>query len=151
MLTYKELYVEDALSFCINKLWILKNHDSEGPCTNKILVPNGCFNIAFINGQGVNSKFVNHVIELKQGIYFFGQATQSVTIEIMPGTKLNMVQIFPWTASMFVNYDMNLCTNNVIPFKNINNDFEYEAGKIDKKDEYQISFFLHDQFNNFIF
>ena len=92
----------------------------------------------------------SRVIELKEGIYFCGQATQSVTIEILPDTKLNMVQIFPWTASMFGNYDMNLCTNNVIPFRNINQDFEYEAGKIDKNDEYRISSFLHDQFNNFI-
>jgi len=150
MLTYKELYVKDSLSFCINKLWILENFDSKGESANKTLVPNGCFNIAFINGQGVFAKFGNNVIELKEGIFFCGQATQSVTIEIMPDTKLNMVQIFPWTASMLGNYDMNLCTNNVIPLIRINQDFEYEAGKIDKSDEYLISNFLHDQFNKFL-
>jgi AraC-like DNA-binding protein len=150
MITYKELYVKDPLSYYINKLWILENRDSNGVHAYKTLVPNGCFNIAFINGQGVLAKFDTHVIELKKGIYFCGQATHSVNIEIMPDTKLNMVQVFPWTASLFVNCNMNLCTNNVIPIKEINNDFEFEARKIDKNDEYQISSFLHDQFNNFI-
>lgn len=68
MLTNKELYVQNTLSFCINKLWILENFDSEGESANKTLVPNGCFNIAFINGQGVLARFDNHVIELKEHI-----------------------------------------------------------------------------------
>ena len=151
MLTYKELYVEGYLSFCISKLWILENTNDEGVCANKTLVPNGCFNIAFINGQGVLATFGDRVIELKEGIYFCGQATHSVAIEIMPGTKLNMIQVFPWTASMFIDCEMNLCTNNVIPFKEINSDFEYAAGKINKHNEYEVLSFLQDQFKSFIF
>lgn len=58
---------------------MLENFDCEGESANKTLVPNGCFNIAFINGQGVYAKFGSHFIELKEGIFFCGQATQSVT------------------------------------------------------------------------
>jgi len=151
MLTYKELYVEGVLSFCISKLWVLENPDTDGACENKTLVPNGCFNIAFINGKGVLATFGDRVIVLNKGIYFCGQATYSVPIEIIPGTKLNMIQVFPWTASMFIDCEMSLCTNNVIPFKEINSGFEYEAGKINRNDEYEVLSFLQDQFSNFIF
>jgi len=150
MFTYKEVYVRESLSFLINKIWVLETNGAKDPDGNKTLVPNGCFNIAFITGQGVTAKWGKDVIDLKKGIYFCGQATQSVDIVILPGTKVNMVQIFPWTISMFTDFNMKLCRNKIIPINYINKDFECEANEINHGDENQIMDFLDNRFKCFL-
>lgn len=148
MFEYKELSVNDSLNFSINKLWIFENHDTNAIEANKTIVPNGCFNIAFITGSGAVVTFKKEVIKLKQGLYFCGQATQSVPVDILPETKVIMVQLFPWSLSMFTNYDMVQCRNKIIPISYINKDFEHEAGAIDQGDENIILKFLDDRYNS---
>jgi AraC-like DNA-binding protein len=150
MFTYKELYVSESLSFFINKIWVLETSGTKDLDGNKTLVPNGCFNIAFITGQGVTAKWGKDVIDLNKGIYFCGQATQSVDIEILPGTKVNMVQIFPWTVSMFTDFNMKLCRNKIIPINYINKDFEREAKEINHSDENHIMDFLDNRLKSFL-
>lgn len=150
MFTYKEVYVRESLAFFINKIWVLETNATKDLDGNKTLVPNGCFNIAFITGQGVTAKFGKDVIDLKKGIYFCGQATHSVDIVILPGTKVNMVQVFPWTISMFTEFNMKLCRNKIIPINYINKDFEREANEINHGDENLIMDFLDNRFNCFL-
>ena len=150
MFEYKELSVTDSLKFSINKLWIFINHDTKAIEANKTIVPNGFFNIAFITGKGALVAFNKEVLELKQGIYFCGQATQSVSVDILPATKVIMVQIFPWSASMFTDFDMKECRNKIVPIHSINKDFECEANDIDHTDEQTILHFLHERFKSFL-
>lgn len=150
MFAYKELFVKESLAFYVNKIWILDNYDNNTRDANKTIVPNGFFNIAFISGQGAVAKFSREVIRLKQGIHFCGQADSAVSVDILPHTRVNMVQLFPWTASMFINYNMKLCTNKIIAFRNLNMDFENEAGKIDYCDETSVLNFINDRFYDFL-
>jgi len=150
MFEYNELSVNDSLKFSINKLWVFENRDNNAIEANKAIVPNGCFNIAFITGRGAEIAFNKEVEELKQGIYFCGQATHSVAVDLLPQTKVIMVQLFPWTLSMFTDYDMVQCRNKVLPINYINKDFESEAVAIDQGDENIILKFLQDRFNNFL-
>jgi len=150
MFEYKELSVNDSLKFSINKLWIFINHDTQAIEANKTIVPNGFFNIAFVTGKGALVTFNNEVTELKQGIYFCGQATKSVGVDILPATKVIMVQLFPWSASMFSDFDMKECRNKIAPINQINKDFESEAGIGRHGDENNILDFLHERFNDFL-
>lgn len=150
MFEYKELGVNDSLKFSINKLWIFINHDTQAIEANKTIVPNGFFNIAFITGKGALVTFDKEVVELKQGIYFCGQATQSVRVDIFPSTKVIMVQLFPWTASMFSDFNMKECRNKIVPINRINKDFEREACTISRDNEENIKDFLHVWFNDFL-
>jgi AraC-like DNA-binding protein len=150
MFEYKELSVTDSLKFSINKLWIFINHDAKVIEADKTIVPNGFFNIAFITGKGALVTFNKEVAELKHGIYFCGQATQSVSVDILPATKVIMVQIFPWSASMFTDFDMKECRNEIVPINQINKDFEREAGIVSQGDENDVLDFLHEKFNDFL-
>ncbi len=150
MFEYKELSVTESLKSSINKLWIFINHDTKAIEANKTIVPNGFFNIAFITGKGAMVTFNTEVTELKHGIYFCGQATQSVSVDILPATKVIMVQLFPWTASMFTDFDMKECRNKIVPINRINKDFESEAGTVSQDDENNVLDFLHEQFNDFL-
>lgn len=150
MFEYKELSVSDSLESSINKLWIFINHDTKAIEANKTIVPNGFFNVAFITGKGALVTFNKEVAELKHGIYFCGQATQSVSVDILPATKVIMVQLFPWSASMFTDFDMKECRNKIVPIVSINKDFEGEASNINYSDEHTILNFLHKRFNYFL-
>lgn len=150
MFEYKELSVNDSLKFSINKLWIFINHDTQAIEANKTIVPNGFFNIAFITGKGALVTFNKEVVELKQGIYFCGQATQSVGVDILPETKVIMVQLFPWSASMFTDFDMKECRNKIIPINRINKDFESGAITVSQGEENEVLDFLNGRFNDFL-
>ncbi len=150
MFEYKELSVNDSLKFSINKLWVFINHDLKAIEANKTIVPNGFFNIAFITGKGALVTFNTEAVKLKQGIYFCGQATKSVAVDILPDTKVSMVQLFPWSASMFTDFNMNECKNKIVPINYVNKDFEREANNINQGNEHSILNFLHDRFNSFL-
>jgi len=150
MFKYKELSVDDSLKFSVNKLWIFETSDNKAIEETKTIVPNGCFNIGFVTGRGAVVGTSREVVELTQGIFFCGQATQSVTVDLMPETKVIMVQLFAWAASMFTDFEMVQCRNKIIPISFINKDFEREAGDIDRSDENIILKFLHERFNSFL-
>ena len=151
MFKYKEFIINESLAYYIKKIWILDNLSNPLPENNRTIVPNGCFNIAFIAGQGAIVYIDQKPLRLNQGIYFCGQATQSVIVDILPATKVNMVQLFPWAISMFTNYDMRLCKRKIIPLKNINEEFENGASLLNTFDENQILAYLHNQFTDFLF
>jgi len=56
----------------------------------------------------ISAKFGKHIIQIKRGVCFYGQTTQSITIEILPDTKLIKIQTFPYAVLMFISYPMNL-------------------------------------------
>ncbi len=150
MYIYNELSVNDSLVYYIKRIWIFDNHTISLSVTKKTIVPNGCFNIAFITGQGSVVYIDKKPLRLNAGYYFCGQATKSVIVDILPATKINTVQLFPWVMSMLTDSDMKLCRDRIIPLKTINKAFENEASGLNLFDENQLLDFL-DHFTDFLF
>lgn len=114
MFRYDEYYVPNSLSFLIKKLWTLNNINNFKSISNKSVLPNGCFNIAFITGKGFTIKNTNGKTHLTEGVYFFGQMTELLQIDIYPHSKATMVQLYPWTLVHFSAEDMNMHINKFI-------------------------------------
>ncbi len=115
MFKYEEYYMKKELSHFIKKLWTLDNLANPSTVPGKAILPNGCFNIAIIEGKGL---FVRHKTWEKHfdpGVYFCGQATEAVTIDIFPHTKATMVQLYAWTPVHFDLSDMSGLTNSIVP------------------------------------
>lgn len=102
MFHYLEFAIQDQSAFFIKKLWTLDNSTNQQPVLQKSILPNGCFNIAIINGQGVLVRHQNAAKQLTKGVYYCGQMTKAIQVDIMPGTKATMIQLFPWTPVHFL-------------------------------------------------
>ncbi|MFY1046667.1 helix-turn-helix domain-containing protein [Chryseobacterium sp. GP-SGM7] len=125
---YNEYYVSGKSVNFIKKLWILNNSEDLPPILNKSVPPNGCFTIAIIQGSGLNIKHKGQTKNLPEGIYFCGQITEKLSIDILSATKATMIQLFPWTPACFGISDAHLFTdkiclaNELIHFKELNLD-----------------------------
>lgn len=116
---YSEYKVNQLLSPYIKKLWTLDNLDNPQDVTNKSVLPNGCFNIPFVQGNGMTVRNKFRTTELTEGIYFCGQATEAVDVVIKTNTKATMVQLHPWTPVHFSPLNMELFNDAIIPIKEI--------------------------------
>ena len=113
MFKYQEHEVNDALSPFIKKLWILNNADNHLAVLNKSILPNGCFNIAIIEGIGFTVRHNERIDVLGAGVYFCGQSTYVVSIDAFPFSKATMVQLYPWTPVHFTSQELSPYTNMV--------------------------------------
>ncbi|WP_281321744.1 helix-turn-helix domain-containing protein [Flavobacterium aestivum] len=123
---YSEYYVSKKCERFVNKIWCLDNSTGETPIENKLIVPNGSFNLAIISGKSAEVHTSKKKYVLNQGIYFSSQMTNTVLINIEPKTKITIVQFHAWTISMFPKYDLSNFSNAIIkinqrdlPFKDI--------------------------------
>lgn len=116
MFRYSEYAVCGYPSFFIKKLWTLDNTTNPLAVEQKSILPNGCFNIAIINGQGISVRHQGKDFHLERGVYFCGQMTKALKVAILSGTKATMIQLFPWTPVYFLlRLDLSPFTNSVIP------------------------------------
>lgn len=115
MFKYEEYYVKKEVSHFVKKLWTLDNLANPSAVPGKAILPNGCFNIAVIEGNGIFVKHREWEKHLDEGVYFCGQATEAVTIDISPNTKATMVQLHAWTPVHFVISDISALTNSIVP------------------------------------
>ena len=106
MFNYSEYRVSKGMSFFVKKIWTLDNLNERSIVMDKAALPNGCFNIAIIRGKGLDITHKEKLIQLKKGIYFCGQMTESLSIEIHPYSRATMIQLFPWTPVCFTDLDM---------------------------------------------
>lgn len=114
MLTYKEHKVKADLAAYIKKIWVIDNSKNENAELGKAVLPNGCFNIAVVIGKGATIITRKSTFHLKEGIYFCGQMTKSVLVDICPSTKISIVQLFAWSPSQFTSLDMSLYTDSLV-------------------------------------
>jgi AraC-like DNA-binding protein len=112
---YQEYYVNGSIAHFIKKLWILNNQEDQPSILNKGVPPNGCFTIAIVQGEGLNIRHKNQSKKLSEGIYFCGQITETMYIDIYSGTKATMIQLFPWTPVHFGISDAYLFTDHICP------------------------------------
>lgn len=112
---YDEYHVNGTIANFIKKLWILENPESHPNLLDKGVPPNGCFTIAIIQGIGLHIKHKDHTKKLSEGIYFCGQITETISIDVLSGTKATMIQLFPWTPAHFGISDSHLFTDHICP------------------------------------
>jgi len=116
---YDEYYVNGNIANFIKKLWILDNPENHPLLLNKGVPPNGCFTIAIIQGNGLSMRHKDHTKRLYTGVYFCGQITETISIDVLSGTKATMIQLFPWTPPHFGISNSHLFTDNICPANEI--------------------------------
>ena len=132
MQLYSEHYVNPKTERFVNKIWCLDNSIGESSIENKLVLPNGCFNLAFVTGNSIEVHTSKAKYEMNAGVYFCSQMTNKVLVNIHPKTKVTIVQLHTWTLSMFPKFDLSNFTDSIIkinpdelPFKiQIDSDIE---------------------------
>lgn len=126
---YSEHYVTQKAERFVNKIWCLDNFLGESSIENKLVLPNGCFNLAIVTGNAIEVHTSRNKYEMNEGFYFCSQMTNKVLVNMQPKTKVTILQLHAWTLSMFPKYDLSDFTDSIIkihpeelPFKiNIDN------------------------------
>lgn len=130
MQLYSEHYVSKNCERFVNKIWCLDNSIGESLIENKLVLPNGCFNLAIVSGNAIEVHTSKNKYVMNEGFYFCSQMTNKVLVNIQPKTKVTIIQLHAWTLSFFPKYDLNNFTDSIIkidsaelPFKaNLNGD-----------------------------
>ena len=119
MFEYHDFFTTPPLDQTIRKFWLLDNHANSQPVLNQHVLPNGCFNVACVNGEGAVIRTRNGELTMLPASYFCGQATQSVDVLIRPFTQLLMLQLHPWSLSALTNQSVKNITDTVLPLRDI--------------------------------
>jgi AraC-like DNA-binding protein len=123
---YSEHYVTQKSERFVNKIWCLDNSIGESLIENKLVLPNGCFNLAIVSGNAIEVHTSKNKYEMNEGFYFCSQMTNKVLVNIKPKTKVTIVQLQAWTLSMFPNYDLSNFSDSIIKIDSSNLPFKTE-------------------------
>ncbi|CAC9973314.1 helix-turn-helix domain-containing protein [Flavobacterium panici] len=130
---YSEHYVTQKAERFVNKIWCLNNSIGKSFIENKLVLPNGCFNLAIVTGNAIEVHTSKNKYEMNEGAYFCSQMTNKVLVNIQPKTKVTIIQLHTWTLSMFPKYDLSNFTDSILkinpeelPFK-VQTDAEIET------------------------
>lgn len=111
---YSEHYVSKTCERFVNKIWCLDNSIGESLIENKLVLPNGCFNLAIVSGNAIEVHTSKNKYVMNEGFYFCSQMTNNVLVNIQPKTKVTIIQLQAWTLSFFPNYDLNNFIDSII-------------------------------------
>lgn len=111
---YSEHYVSKKSERFVNKIWCLDNSFGESLIENKLVLPNGCFNLAIVSGNAIEVHTSKQKYVMTEGFYFCSQMTNKVLVNIQPKTKVTIIQFHIWTLSMFPNYDLSDFLDSII-------------------------------------
>jgi len=114
MQLYSEHYVSQKSERFVNKIWCLDNSIGESVIENKLVLPNGCFNLAIIEGNYIEVHTSKSKYEMNGGIYFCSQMTNKVLVNIHPKTKVTIIQLHAWALSRFPKYNLSNFTDSII-------------------------------------
>ncbi|WP_158563373.1 helix-turn-helix domain-containing protein [Chitinophaga silvatica] len=115
MFRYVEYPVGASVASYIKKCWVLDNSNNPNPLTDKQVLPNGCFNIAFISGEGIAITGAKVNAILGKGGYLCGQLTSSINIHLYGNTKIFLVQFYPWSPLLFMKDPLYETADSFIP------------------------------------
>ena len=144
---YSEYKVNKRLTPFVKKFWTLDNLQGTKEVTNKSVLPNGCFNIAFIYGEGLVVHNNLRTTTLPEGVHFCGQATEAVDVIIKAHTKATMVQLYPWTPVHFSSLDMRFFNDNILPIQEIDPGLHQEILRHSLKNNESLEKFILRQFS----
>lgn len=111
---YNEHYVSKICERFVNKIWCLDNSIGESLIENKLVLPNGCFNLAIVTGNGIEVHTSKSKYVMDEGFYFCSQMTNKVLVHIQPKTKVTIIQLHAWALSFFPKYDLGNFTDSII-------------------------------------
>ncbi|PIF31579.1 AraC-like DNA-binding protein [Flavobacterium sp. 9] len=111
---YSEYYVSKNCERFVNKIWCLDNSIGESQIENKLVLPNGCFNLAIVSGNTIEVHTSKNKYTMNEGFYFCSQMTNKVLVNIQPKTKVTIIQLHAWTLSMFPNYDLTNFSDSIL-------------------------------------
>ena len=114
MKLYSEYYVSEKCERFVNKIWCLDNSIGENLIENKLVLPNGCFNLAIVSGNAIEVHTSKNKYLMNEGFYFCSQMTNKVLVNIQPKTKVTIIQLHAWTLSFFPNYDLSNFTDSIL-------------------------------------
>lgn len=123
---YSEYYVSKNCERFVNKIWCLDNSIGESLIENKLVLPNGCFNLAMVSGNAIEVHTRKQKYEMIEGFYFCSQMTNKVLVHIQSKTKVTIIQLHGWTLSMFPNYNLSNFTDSIIKINPTELPFEKE-------------------------
>lgn len=105
MAIYKQYEVNKKSQKFFRKVWCLDNLSNEEGVSEKSVLPNGCQNIAIIQGVGININTKKSNYPLTEGVYLSGQMTRRVKAIIKPRTRIILLQLQPWALSSLIDFD----------------------------------------------
>ncbi|MEN2402358.1 AraC family transcriptional regulator [Flavobacterium sp. MC2016-06] len=111
---YSEYYVSEKSERFVNKIWCLDNSFGEILIENKLVLPNGCFNLAIVSGKSIEVHTSKKKYVMAEGFYFCSQMTNKVLVNIQPETKVTIIQLHIWTLSFFPNYELSNFSDSII-------------------------------------
>jgi AraC-like DNA-binding protein len=115
MKLYSEYYLSKKAERFVSKIWVLDNSQNNQSVKHKEVLPNGCFNLALVTGEGMEVIIKKRCHKLVTGIYINAQLTQKVILNIQPKTKIILIQLHAWTLSLFATYDLTKFRDTVVP------------------------------------
>jgi AraC-like DNA-binding protein len=111
---YSEYYVSKTCERFVNKIWCLDNSIGESLIEDKLVLPNGCFNLAIVSGNSIEVRTSKNKYIMNEGFYFCSQMTNKVLVNIQPKTKVTIIQLHAWTLSFFPNYELNNFIDSIV-------------------------------------
>ncbi|MBB4801316.1 AraC-like DNA-binding protein [Flavobacterium nitrogenifigens] len=111
---YSEHYLSKKTERFVNKIWCLDNSFGESLIENKLVLPNGCFNLAIVSGNAIEVHTSKNKYLMNEGIYFCSQMTNKVLVNIEPKTKVTIIQFHAWTLAFFPKYDLSDFTDSIL-------------------------------------
>ncbi|KQB40797.1 helix-turn-helix domain-containing protein [Flavobacterium aquidurense] len=124
---YSEYYVSKICERFVNKIWCLDNSIGESLIENKLVLPNGCFNLAIVSGKAIEVHTSKQKYEMNEGFYFCSQMTNKVLVHIQPKTKVTIIQLHTSTLSMFPSYDLSDFSDSIIKINSTELPFKTEV------------------------
>lgn len=146
---YREFAASTTMGHYIKKFWLLDNSPNAQPLANKSILPNGCFNIAFIEGEGIEVSTRRGHTTLTGGIYLCCQFTLGLDIRIKPFTRIFLVQMYPWCLGMFSQYPLSDSADLIIPLDEINRRMYRSIHGLESYSEQAIMDFFEGKFKEY--
>lgn len=100
---YSEHYVTEKSERFVKKIWVVDNSPNPYTVKNQMVLPNGCFNIAIVKGNGAEVAVADKNYTIPPGLFLCSQMTQAVCVDLKPHTKVIFIQLHAWTPSYFKN------------------------------------------------
>ncbi len=144
MFRYHEYPVLPPASSYIKKCWVLDNSRSGIALDGKQVLPNGCFNIAFIHGAGISIDSCKGHHFLQAGNYLCGQLTASIRIHLHGYTKIFLVQLYPWAPACFLDDALIETADTFVPLELLQHRLAFH---FDVQDEQQLQSYFHHYFS----
>jgi AraC-like DNA-binding protein len=103
---YSEYKLKNESRF-VNKIWSVDNSTQKTDIPNLKILPNGCFNIALLIGNGALITLKNKKYNFNQGIYLCSQFTEAVNLTLCKYSKVILIQIQASYFSYYLKNDFN--------------------------------------------